>query len=155
MQRTILVVLIVLVIAKPFFAQLVEPDGLFSMEGTRWGYCGTGPVSNFPFIGGGCFSLDFYEGTVYWCAGENSCKARPGWSYYDYLAVSILAGTYSIESSNPNWSTIVASMQLIGIGIFTEFGEDPGGLGNPGYSYYIIGISRNCTSRFRSFEYHL
>ena len=40
MKKTILAVLMVLVIATPCFAEEVEPDGLFSIEGTRWRGCG-------------------------------------------------------------------------------------------------------------------
>ena len=39
MKKTILAVLMVVMIATPCFAQEVEPDGLFSIEGTKWRVC--------------------------------------------------------------------------------------------------------------------
>ena len=40
MKKTILGILMVVMVATPCFAQEVEPDGLFSLDGTLWRYSG-------------------------------------------------------------------------------------------------------------------
>ena len=42
MKRKILVVLMAVMVATPCLAQEVEPDGLFSIEGTAWQVCRIG-----------------------------------------------------------------------------------------------------------------
>ena len=48
MKKTILVIVIAVMVATPCFAQEVEPEGIFSIEGTRWQSLPTG-VQLLPF----------------------------------------------------------------------------------------------------------
>jgi hypothetical protein len=70
MKKTILAVLIVVMIATPCFAQEVETDGLFSIEGTLWSLAKTESY------------YGFSDGTVYFCG--NVCLALTASSYIDF-----------------------------------------------------------------------
>ena len=90
MKRTILVVLMSVVIVTPCFAQEIEPDGLFSIEGTRWGYCWLELGMNcrrvlcLPYVGGWCDDMAFYQGTGYSCRKDlSSCIIDPDLAYID------------------------------------------------------------------------
>ena len=85
MKRTILVVLIAVMIATPCFAQEIEPDGLFSLDGTLWKFFrpeiqfGTTYGQPYFYIGVNSGEVGFYQGSVYWCS-ENGCKSVR-WTY--------------------------------------------------------------------------
>ena len=96
MKRTVLVVLMALVFATPCLAQEVEPDGLFSIEGTRWRTCGISAsiqllgFQGFNFnIGCSGTRYGFYEGKVYSCNALNFCLPQEPSAYIDTPLVSI------------------------------------------------------------------
>jgi hypothetical protein len=74
------------------------PDGLFSIEGTRWGYCHIVLYTSEPFITTECGSLGFYQGAIYSCIEESNCSLLPDdlftYSYYDLLVFSIVNITF-------------------------------------------------------------
>ena len=126
MKRSILVVLMAVLVTTPCFAQEVETDGLFSIEGTRWVHCGISFMTLPPFIWPppGCGSVGFYQDTVYSCSlnGEDCHKPRNSTdSYIDSPVISIW---HDIEFNNiADWYVKMAIMQPIGLGIvsITQF----------------------------------
>jgi hypothetical protein len=66
MKRTILAVLMVVMVATPCLAQELEPEGNFSIEGTRW-IVGDGNE--------GGLQLGFYQRKIYWVyVYEDGCE---------------------------------------------------------------------------------
>ena len=103
MKKTTLVVLMAIIIT-PCFAQEVEPDGMFSLHGTRWATVPTG-INDF----------GFYGGMVY-------PRPRKGLGYYiDFGVVSFF---FRIERYGSN-SIEFGIMQPIGIGIAMGLYESP------------------------------
>ena len=121
MKKTILVVLMLVMVATPCFTQEVEPDGLFSIEGTAWNVfmlkIEIGILNGKPYFPPPEYYSDnmgFYQGTVYSC-NENECLLRNGMSYIDALVVSI-AYNNSIAYSKRDYDSLYL-MQPSGIGI--------------------------------------
>ena len=93
MKKGILAVLIILMVAIPSLAQEVEPDGLFSINGTLWSY----DESYFGVGGGGLYFiryyLGFHDGTVYYSAGPmgipDDFLVSDEAIYLDFIAFSI------------------------------------------------------------------
>ena len=122
MKRTVLVVLMALVFATPCFAQEVEPDGLFSIEGTRWRTCGISATiellgfQGFNFnIGCSRTSYGFYEGKVYSCNALNFCLPQEPSAYIDTPLVSI---AYIGQSFLQDLYLFI--MQTSGFGVYTR-----------------------------------
>ena len=117
MKKTILLVLMAVMIASPCFAQEVETEGIFSVEGTLWGMC-TFEYTRDPFSSDVvCESqVGFYQGEIYgYLYGQHGYFHIQEPSCYDFLLVSIAA--YS--EHNPFGTSFVAIMQPIGIGVFS------------------------------------
>ena len=91
MKNITFAVLLVVMVATPCLAQEIEPDGLFSIEGTMWGGCFISLGTFKPFLIMGCDLTGFHQGTVYGCSGEGNCIPLPGSSYTDLLVVSIFS----------------------------------------------------------------
>ena len=68
MKKTISAVLMVVIVSTPCFAQEIEPDGLFSIDGTEWQISPIGVVI-FPFpwiyLNSAGLNFGFYGGKVY------------------------------------------------------------------------------------------
>ena len=142
MKKTILVGLIMVIMgAIPGFAQEIEPDGIFSLHGTKWKILPIG-VRIFPFPSlwrippdqvseSGSSLGGFYGGKVYPAPDYVS----PEKSFYlDMLVASIFM--YQSESyiSGPPGSegytissTTFGILQPTGIGIVTIYGHNEGG----------------------------
>ena len=125
MKRTILAVLMFVMIVTPCFAQEIEPDGLFSIEGTRWGYCwielgiGCGAFFCLPFVRGGCDEIAFYQGTGYWCSKDiNRCGINSRLTYIDSPLVSIVSDVWTPGNSR---HAKFAIMQPTGFGVYIGF----------------------------------
>ena len=119
MKKTILVLLMAVMIATPCLAQEVEPEGLFSVDGTLWGQCEIIFTTTFePFFSMNCDKeLGFYQGKAYSCE-DYFCAAIA--SYADMGVVSIAWDIYP-------WNYYLAIMQpTIGFGAFTEIGRGCG-----------------------------
>ena len=136
MKKTIPPVLMLALVVTPCLAQQVEPDGLFSIEGTLWGYCAIG----FPT---GCHSIGFNQETVYHCSQEGDNCQITSMPYVDLLVVSI-AGypPYIDDSSGAGYDLWI--MQPIGFGVYTMFAFIPGrggpSLRTPPMLFFSIGV---------------
>jgi hypothetical protein len=129
MKRIILVVLMVALVATPCLAQEVEPDGLFSIEGTLWRFGTEITFSTLPpflHIYNSNSKLGFHQETVYNCS-EDDCKLLPKLSYIDLPVLSIAYGF------DPLGLGLIV-MQPIGLGIETLFGST---FPVPGFYYSI------------------
>ena len=117
MNKLILTVLMVAMLAVPCMAE-VEPEGMFSIDGTKWDVCAIGLATLFPFVLPNCFTWGFYQGKVYNCSGSY-CSPDSSMGYIDTPVVSI------IYSFNPppfgNWGFGLGVVQPSGIGMFTGF----------------------------------
>ena len=103
MKKSILAVLMIVVVTTPCLAQEVEPEGIFSLHGTRWeGILG--------FIGYG-----FYDGEVY-------PKPKTGFAYYVDLGIVSFFFRSNLYSLN---TVEFGIMQPIGIGIAMGVYESP------------------------------
>ena len=113
MKKPILVVLISAMIATPCFAQEVETDGIFSIEGTQWRALYIFPP--YPLLTTN--DIGFYGGRVYW----NSPR---GWNQIpDSFYVNALVASFSIAISSGNGFFIsTCVMQPAGIGLITNIG---------------------------------
>ena len=148
MKKTILVLLMAVMIATPCFAQEVEPEGLFSVDGTLWIWCEVGFASYRPFFSTNWRELGFYKGKVYDCNPPGF--DNPNYSYVDSLVFSV---AYGIDKYPTTGGAAVdyflAIMQpAIGLGVCTglQLGFIIGGCGLHGcvpsmlYFKYTIGI---------------
>jgi hypothetical protein len=108
MKKTILLVLMALMIATPCFAQEVETESFFSVEGTSWELCGLVIINGppFGFVG---------------CAGE--IGFYPGWKY-PYVDLGLVSIAYDIFDVR---NFFLAIMQPIGLGVFINCGSMPTG----------------------------
>jgi hypothetical protein len=127
-KKIILAVLLVVIVLTPCLAKEIEPDGLFSIEGTRWVSCWIGLSTSQPFIVKGCNSmLGFYQGTIYACVEEDNCNPLPdhifSYAYYDLLVFTILN-----MAINPLYGddSSVAIMLPCGLGVERYIGSAPG-----------------------------
>jgi hypothetical protein len=140
MKRTVLVILMLVMVATPCFAQEVEIDGLFSIEETRWGYCrvllgiGCGKIC-LPGINFDCYSMGFYEGTVYSCNDDGSaCFDDSSFTYIDSPLVSIV---YTVDTLYAEFNVLQPS----GFGVHMKFGQwSMGGYGGGAFFGLSIGI---------------
>jgi hypothetical protein len=115
MKRIILAVLIVALVTAPCFAQEVEPDGLFSIGGTKWQALPIGlQIFPFPWIEpNDDLQFAFYGGEVY-----PDLQPVEKSFYMDMPIFSIFGTGYSM-SNNPGpvtTSSYFGILQPIGIG---------------------------------------
>jgi hypothetical protein len=119
MKKTILVILMVTLVATPCFAQEVEPDGAFSIDGTEWScmFITTEP----PFIGTGDSCIGFYEGKVYGPATYpfSGLQEIPSSFYINLGVVSFFMGHVA---GNIGQVVFVGILQPIGIGVDVYMG---------------------------------
>ena len=152
MKRIILVVIMALVFATPCFAQEIEPDGLFSLEGTMWRCCwiqvGIGcagyyiPILCLPEVNRSCDNMAFYEGDVYGCNDDvTSCEIDSYASYMDLPLVSTVTDVriYSFPSGYYEFGVMLDPSEL---GVYTGFGWIRGSMKGVQYleSTYKTGI---------------
>ncbi len=118
MKKIILVLLMLLMIATPCFAQDIEPEGIFGLENTLWELkMGRHEYPN--------YHMGFYDGQVY--LGVQSFFAGPESSYANFLFLSI----FSHPGKYENYWGIVSS--LLGIGI-TSYANSKSGI----ETYYVM-----------------
>ena len=108
MKRTIIVLLVALMVATPCLAQEIEPDGLFSIDGTKWQALPIG-LQIFPLPG--IWETDGLEFGFY--GGEG---------YIDMLVFSIFNTGYSLSTclTGGGSTSYFGILQPIGIGIVVE-----------------------------------
>jgi len=79
MKKTILVVLIMIAVATPCFAQEVEPEGFFSIEGTLWQALSMGvQILPFPSLVSLDWEFGFYGGKKYFFSTATHLSAGGG-----------------------------------------------------------------------------
>ena len=121
MRKTILLVLALVVIATPCFAQEVEPDGIFSIEGTSWeSLLGTLMIFPFPWLElSGWYNVGFYDNGVYPFAYPDPSENA---FYVDTPALSIYMDYRESRGYNTSYRAIYFGiLQPIGIGVVTIY----------------------------------
>ena len=113
MRKIILSVLMVVIVAVPCFAQEVETDGMFSIEGTQWRARYIFPP--YPLLTTN--AIGFFGGKVYWYSPR-------GWGQMENsFYVNALVASFSIAISWENdFFVSTCAMQPAGIGVITNFG---------------------------------
>ena len=143
MKKTILALLMAVMLATPCFAQDVEPEGMFSIEGTLWRLCHV--TVSVPYFYIGCYEweMGFYQGyysqtpiAAYTCdKGGIDCQEDPFLSVINLGVVSIL---WETSLSNNNWTYFLAILQPFGLGLYSRMRLRLGFSGFP--TFYEIGI---------------
>lgn len=118
MKRTVFALLIVAMVATPCFTQEIEPDGLFSINNTRWEASFSLQISPFfPFL-----SFDAYDGYFVGFSGGEVYPDRPtSWSFYVDLGITSIfmyrkrPYLYLVAGR-----IVFGMMQPIGIGMMIE-----------------------------------
>ena len=79
MRKIILAVFVVVMLTTPCLAREIEPDGIFSLNGTVWNTCYVVLELGLPFVEASCEGRDmaFYQGTVYFC--DDAKEALLAW----------------------------------------------------------------------------
>lgn len=113
MKKSTLAALMVVLVATPCFAQEVEPEGLFTIEGTLWNVCGIS-ISDDQLLNIGCYEMGFDQGTVY-SNKDNAWSADERLSYIDTPLVSI---AYIGQSFLQDLYLFI--MQPSGFGVYTR-----------------------------------
>ena len=116
-------------LVSPCFAQETEPNGIFSVEGTRWRSCEISASIEFGFddnysgfnfnIGCPTNTYGFYEGKVYSCYADTGCFTLPSYSYIDTPLVSIVHRFSDSDLLNVD----LFIMQPSGFGVHTSVHE--------------------------------
>jgi hypothetical protein len=125
MKKTILAVLMVVMFTTPCFAQEVETDGQFSIEGTLWRACNIIFITLPSGVVTGCTLMGFHQDAVYFCTETTECNSYPRFTYIDSPLISIVFNTM-FEVSSVGFELYI--LQPIGFGVFmgSAFGwEDP------------------------------
>ena len=116
MKRIILALLMVALVTTPCFAQEIEPDGLFSLDGTLWRFFR--PEIHFGTSYGQPYfdmvvrnrEVGFYQRSVYLCS-ENSCG-----SLGPYIDTPVISTFFTLDF----WGIDLWVMQpTVGIGLTT------------------------------------
>ena len=145
MKKSILVVLMLVMIATPCIAE-VEPDGIFSIEGTLWRYNLNGvhltPYPPYIEAFGIAALLGFSDGKMFGCViPEEGDTCTPDFedtnSYYvdcPVLSLAYIGGCDTIESGKVTCVVYVFLMQpIVGVGYATARGRNsPPGSNNIG-----------------------
>ena len=128
MKKTISVVLLALIVTTPCFAHEVEPEGIFSIEGTLWQTLPTGvQILPSPSLVSLDWGLGFYEGDVY--VGGN-----PQVDEFLYLDLLVCSVFWARGGGPPIAPSVMYAgiLQPIGIGIVVEWQKT--------YDYMNIGF---------------
>ena len=122
MKKTILAILTVVMVSIPCFAQGIEPEGMFSIEGTQWRASYIQILPPYPFQ----ISADigFYGGKVYWYSDRMGWMQYPNSFYVDALVASF---AINIEWEEEHFAICTFVMQPPGIGVINiiAFGSYP------------------------------
>jgi hypothetical protein len=96
MKKIILVVLMVLLVSTPCFAQEVEPEGIISVEGTNWQTILVWTILPIPHFVPAGTSIGFSGGVVYPCHCIGNVTNSV---YYDMMVASFFM--YNAISTTP------------------------------------------------------
>jgi len=121
MRKTIIVALMVLLVSTPCFAQEVEPEGLFSIDGTQWEVHAIYNTHLILFIYM-MHQINFHDGKAYLCTDtEEGCPLDPS---PDVTIIDTPVLSIALAVS-PNGSVGIYLMQPIGLGVFAFSTPDP------------------------------
>ena len=114
MKKSILVILIAVMITTPCLAQEIEPEGIFSTEGTLWQRSVI--VTLPPDIPQTHDEIGFYQGTVYICFGDTNYECR---NIYPYIIIDspVVSIAFFFGTGGPTFYTSLLIMQPIGFGL--------------------------------------
>ena len=101
MKKTILLVILAVIVATPCLAQEIEPDGLFSIEGTEWRCIGLAFLNKAPFI----MPIDY-------------TTSFSAYDHYDFLLFSFALGLIQVDRFAGRGPMIL--QPTIGVGVFTS-----------------------------------
>jgi len=130
MKKTILVVLMLVMVTTPCLAE-IEPDGIFSIEGTKWLAI---PIGIFPpilHVGLPTQYLGFYNGKVYhleYGEGPYDIQFFDDSSYVDLLGIGYYLYNHIVRRlfGPSSYYKVSGIMYTPGIGIALQVGEHSG-----------------------------
>ncbi len=128
MKKSILVVIMVVMVYAPCLAQGVEPEGIFSIEGTVWRATYIFPLIDWMHID----DIGFYGGSVYW----NDPKVWEQWPNSFYVNALVASFSTAIMGDSDGFIISTCVMQPLGISVITNIGY--GSL--PPFLFFQIGI---------------
>ena len=123
MRRTILGIIIVLLITTPCLAQEIEPEGLFSIEGTQWQSLPIWiQILPFPWLQIYEFSIGFYGGKIYRYPSS-------GFIYESFYLDMLVASIFRYKESDHSFfayydGTHFGILQPIGVGVMIVSGRN-------------------------------
>ena len=133
MKRTILIILMAVMIATPCLAQEIEPDGMFSLHGTKWNPLLGIVILPFPWIfpptSDDFWAYGFYNGEVYpRLTSSNVINSF----YVDMIVASFFVSRREYLTGFPVRSLTtdigIGIMQPMGIGMMTLYSKTEGDL---------------------------
>jgi hypothetical protein len=140
MQKITLAVLLLVILATPCSAQEIEPDGIFSIEGTEWNVCRMGiqliegTWNPYPLE---CYILRFDNGNIEQCYDDKHCRINFEWTYIDspVLSIAYTSNSFGMTPIADN-SPVYVMQPTAGMGVTIRLGECGGG----STCYFLIGI---------------
>lgn len=120
MKKTILAVLMAVLIATPCFAEEVEPEGIFSLEGTLWNVCSVffPPLDPYGIEVTCDLDYGFHHGIVYGC--KNAGLGYSCWqTHVKYIDTPVISILYGVTLTPP--SILLAILQTSSFGVLTAY----------------------------------
>ena len=119
MKRTLLALLMIVMITTPCFAQEIETEGLFSIEGTTWKCIGVAiQILEPPFISLYNETVIFEDRTVQTTSG-NIGILQYGYPPLDFLVLSVARAVLYEGAFRRDYATMVLQ-PTIGVGMFSS-----------------------------------
>ena len=131
MKKTILVVIMVVMIATPCLAQEIEPDGLFSLEGTEWRRIGVAIRTAIPPFRPIDDTVYFTDRTVQTTSGTIAIIWDVD-NYLDFLVLSVAWGGSIYHRA------MMILQPAIGVGVFSGLVYDMSRITSPPR---LVGVS--------------
>jgi hypothetical protein len=121
MKKTILVILMAIMTATPCLAQEIEPEGIFSIEGTAWEVHGIYNTHLILFLYLR-HQINFHNGKAYLCTDTTVvCPFNPS-PHVTIIDTPVLSIALVVS---PDASVGIYLMQPIGLGVFAYSTPDP------------------------------
>ena len=121
MNKTILIVLVIAIVATPCFAQELDPDGIFSLHGTEWAFIGITSVP--PIFGVSENFIGFYNEKVYLKRHPvGPPLSTPNSFYMNFVVASFFIASTGHNELYGGGGVYIGIVQPIGIGMTTFTG---------------------------------